>query len=834
MKKPILKTIPSVVLLVSLLFMLTSVLFISASLPDDVQTINDEVANSLNPKRYPLINKGCISTGCHDMIAPIRQHNSKMAESIYSKGAQLGDENGCVVCHAGNPKTKNKDMAHRDLIKFPASMWVNDKTCGQCHEDHIYTMHRNLMQTEAGKIQGALWGWGAQNGYKVVYGNYELKDTDGKTPKIGTEKYKEYMLQLMGHNPDAFPDSLLLLPEVNLKTLEEMPEQAVLTYIRSDCQRCHVGVRGIQRRGDYRGAGCAACHLPFGDEGFYEGKDKSIPADEPGHVLVHTIQSSRKAKVLVNDKVYSGIPAETCVTCHNRGKRIGVSFLGTIESPYDTPWGHDGESQPKLHGKRYQFIRDDHHHNPKNRPENPEGSILCQDCHLTTDVHGNGNIGGATFGEVEIECSDCHGTPEKYPWELPLGWGDEFGVPLSLQQRGLSSHLLSQQEKQGTIYEPKDGYLLSARGNPLGNVVKIDNKAIMHSAGGLDFKIPLLKNLNEQDKWQNPVKATTAMVNVRKHMSNLECYACHSTWAAQCYGCHVKVDYSKNQTSTDWIKTANLHFANGETSETMKGYTYQKQPGKASEGRTYIRWEDPILGINGEGRVGPLIPGCQQITTVIGEDGETIISNKIWRTPAEMENGGAEGQKGIDMSPAHPHTVSRQARECTSCHTDPKALGYGINGGKYMQNYDEDTYIDLRAPDGQNISKNSTPQFAAIPELDMDLSQIVTRAGKQLQTVGHHFQLSGPLSQDQRERMERVGVCIACHQDIPDGNLAIKAIVKAGGILNISPHFDEEHSKLLNSDINLAAWVRVLGPVVLVLLIVGFWFYRRRMKRRIG
>lgn len=813
---------------VCLIFML----FLSAELPQKSEPSATEILTSLNPGNYPAINSGCITADCHGGIAPIRQHNSEMANLIYQKGAELGDENGCVVCHGGNPLARDKNLAHRELIKFPASMWVNDKTCGQCHEEHNYNMHRNLMQTEAGKIQGALWGWGAQNGYKVVYGNYTLDDPDGKTPNAGTEKYKNYMRKLMHQNPEAFPDSLMILPEADLTTLEEMPEQAIYTYIRSDCQRCHVGVKGIQRRGDFRGMGCAACHIPYGIEGFYEGKDQSIPNDEPGHILVHSIQGTRKAKVLVNDKIYSGIPAETCAACHNRGKRIGVSFLGTIESAYDTPWGHDGKSQPKLHGKRYQYIRDDHHHNPKNRPENPTGSILCQDCHTTLDVHGNGNIGGATFGEVEIECNDCHGTPAKYPWELPLGWSDEFGVKLNTQQRGLSENLIEQQEKQGTVYASADGYLISARGNPLGNVVKSGKDAIMHSANGLDFKIPLLKKLNITNDWQNPVKATTAMVNVKNHMNNLECYACHSTWAAQCYGCHVKVDYSGSLTSTDWIKTGNMHFANGETPETMDGQNIKKQPGKSSEGRTYIRWEDPILGINGEGRVGPVIPGCQQITTVIGEDGEPIISNKIWRTPANMENGGDEGQRGIDMSPAHPHTVSKQARECTSCHTNPKTLGYGINGGNYMKNYGEDTYIGLRSADGENISRNSIPQFSAIPGLDMDLSQIVTRSGKQLQTVGHHFKLSGPLSQDQRERMERVGVCISCHKDLPDGNLAISAIVKAGDILGMTPHFDEAHSALLNSDIKLAAYIRIFGPIAFALMMIALWYYHRRMKRK--
>jgi hypothetical protein len=51
----------------------------------------------------------------------------------------------------------------------------------------------------------------------------------------------------------------------------------------------------------------------------------------------------------------------------------------------------------------------------------------------------------------------------------------------------------------------------------------------------------------------------------------------------------------------------------------------------------------------------------------------------------------------------------------------------------------------------------------------MDLDQVVTRDNKQLQTVGHHWPLSGPLTKDQRDRMEKVGVCISCHKDFTSG-----------------------------------------------------------------
>ncbi|MGD8961090.1 MAG: hypothetical protein PVH43_01175, partial [Desulfobacterales bacterium] len=254
--------------------------------------------------------------------------------------------------------------------------------------------------------------------------------------------------------------------------------------------------------------------------------------------MVHSIQSTRKTKVVANGIVYSGIPHETCVSCHNRGKRIGVSFQGLMEFPYGSPFTDDGKKQPKLHTKFYQFIKDDVHHQLKSREGNPEGGLLCQDCHTTTSMHGNGNITGTLLANVEIECSDCHGTATQYPWELPLGWGDEFDQDLSnAPPRGTTAELLPNQSKFATAYPGKSGFMLTARGNPFGNVVRDGDKVIVHSAGGLDFEVPTLKSIHLQDKWQNKDAAIAAKIITPGHIQKLECYGCHSSWAPQCYGC---------------------------------------------------------------------------------------------------------------------------------------------------------------------------------------------------------------------------------------------------------------------------------------------------------
>ncbi len=179
--------------------------------------------------------------------------------------------------------------------------------------------------------------WGLQNSHKVVYGNYDLTDEDGPDPTVGIEMYKAYMTAMQSAHPDQFPSELKQIPEVDAAAISNQPNLAGITYSRQQCQRCHVGVTGREKRGDYRGTGCSACHVPYSNQGFYEGGDPTIDKTVPGKFLVHRLQATRKSKVHVGDVSYSGIPAESCNTCHNRGKRIGVNYRGLMEFPYGSP-----------------------------------------------------------------------------------------------------------------------------------------------------------------------------------------------------------------------------------------------------------------------------------------------------------------------------------------------------------------------------------------------------------------------------------------------------------------------------------------------------------------
>ncbi|QOY51634.1 multiheme c-type cytochrome [Candidatus Sulfurimonas baltica] len=768
---------------------------------------------------------------CHEGIEDIRDKESGMMKAIFKVADKAGHVgNDCIVCHGGNPKSKSKKYAHKGTVKYfktnkgpkefypaPGSTWINENTCGVCHQAQVSAQMNSLMMTEQGKIQGALWSFGAKEGYEHTLGTYNSKNPDTPDKRLGTQVYKKYMAKLATMEPQAFPKEMHTLPEA--PTVEEIhkdPSLAVYTYLRQECLRCHTGSKGRSARGDFRGIGCSSCHIPYSNEGFYEGNDKKI-SKKSGHLLTHQIQSSRKVKVQVNDINYSGVPVETCSTCHNRGKRIGVSYQGLMETEYQSTFDVDGNGQPKLHTKRYLHMKEDIHY---------KKGMLCQDCHTSNDLHGDGFLGGANLAAVEVECQDCHGTTKSYPWELPIGYSDEFNTTEAKgKPRGVASDL-AEYLKQGYVPDKEDGYILTARGNPLPKAVKKGNKIIMHLASGKDIELKPLKFLKETEELS--ASGLLAMDTISAHTSKMECYSCHATWAPQCYGCHVKVDYSGGKKNPDYLKASHDQDIHGTTGG-MRDLKKYLVDGAVTETRSYLRWEDPALAQNGEGRVSPVIPGCQTTITVIGKDGKALLQNHIFKIP-NVEGAEDDGQNAIDMSPVQPHTIQKEARTCESCHSSDKALGLGIGGGKLSGDPSKTTIIDLMTPDGKIVPKKTDEQIPAIPNLKHDYSQFIDENGTQLMTVGHHFKLSQPLSEEQRDKLDRRGVCLSCHIDIPKGNLVISAMRHIAKMAEYK--IDKaEHNSMLNKILNIGAFVQVIA-VLIFILIVLFGIYITFFKKK--
>jgi len=791
-------------------------------------------------------NNACLS--CHEGIEAIRNPDSGMFEAILGRAEVAGHANRCIVCHGGDAEARATEGMERDSAEWlavaerahsgtpeyyedhkgpkafypdPGSPWINQHTCGVCHEWQVRTQWQSLMMTEAGKIQGTLWGFGGLTGYEHKYGNYDVA-TLPVEERVGSDDHHAYMRELMQKEPQVFLEAMKELPKApTAEEVESDPRLAAFTYLRGECQRCHLAVGGAQRHGDYRGLGCSACHIPYANSGMHQGGDPT-QGKQPGKPLVHSIQGGVGAPVTANGHTWTGIPVETCTTCHNRGRRIGVSYQGLMETPYASPWTADGGKQQKLHGKHYRKLHADLH---------ADKGFLCQDCHTSNDVHGSGQLIGAITAAVEIECTDCHGTPTDYPWELPLGAMDEYAEkPATGKARGVDQELPEYLDASDHP-EAGDGYLRTARGNPFGNVIRNGDNVHVHLASGAVHELIPLKGMVEKDMLSK--KAKVAMVDVGLHMDRMECYACHATWAPQCYGCHIKVDYSSSENPMDWVAVGHDNLPDGTTCEFTERSELHRIPGKISEMRAYLRWEDPALAVNGEGRIAPAVPGCQTTATVIGKDGKPLVENTAFKIP-NVEGAGAEGQIGVDHSPLQPHTTRKEARSCESCHGNPKAAGYGIDGGKNDVDPAKDHFVDLMDGDGNLLAGDAKPQVAKTDGMLADWSRFVTEDGKQLQTVGHHFKLSRPLNDRERALLEREGTCVACHQSLPDGDLAVAAMHHIAAMLGELPVEAEAHSTLVHKIVRVAAWAQLLiaiGMVIAAVLLARAWRRVRRARR---
>ena len=785
-----------------------------------------------NLDAFPASDKYCLS--CHQGIEPSRPFGSGMMKEIFDLGAQLGDPNGCVVCHAGTPDaTADKTLAHQGtpqdsklsaFTPVPGAFSVNEQTCGQCHENHVAAVSRSIMETDAGKIKTILWSWGlGTENHDHIYANHaRTGPADGK-PLFGTDTYIAYMKDLSSRFPGQFPSELKKLPEVDLSRLEAEPQQAAYTQLRN-CNSCHLSGKGQQDRGHFRGMGCSACHSLYSIEGYYEGGDPSIPKDQSGHVMTHAMQGTRHSPITVNGKQFSGIQVTTCASCHSGGRRIGHSYQGFM------PYGHgdnrgpfDDKAQPQQANSGYvfKFIQRDAHHTLKDVNGQTSG-MLCQDCHTSGDNHGDGTLGATNLAAVETRCTDCHGTPQHYPWELPLGYGDEFGRKLDMEAaRGVASGPLQSLSKQKDLFDAQDGYLLSARGNPLGNVVRKGNRVIIHSANGHDFELTTLKEINLNDAWKNPDAARTAMVNTPAHIEKMECYACHATWAPQYYGYSQTVDYT--QQSVDWVNSAAAVGTDGTTADRSKPLLQTGAP--TAWDYSYVRWESPPLGVNGKGRVSPLEGVIQTVGTVIGTDGKTLMWNQVAKA--------AKGYAAIELQPTNPHTTSLQARTCVDCHGSQMAKGYGMDGGRYDATPGTAVISDVSTGEGDIVSRHARPQLQPIKGLPGDFAQLISPTGEQVQTLDSHWPDSAPLSQMQRDRMSREGTCMACHKDMPDRSFAFNVLANIAKVVGIRYATEVAHSGIITQNNHLMGWIKVLGifAVVLAAALAPFvWRYWRKRR----
>ncbi|MHB1045998.1 MAG: multiheme c-type cytochrome [Thermoanaerobaculia bacterium] len=455
--------------------------------------------------------------------------------------------------------------------------------------------------------------------------------------------------------------------------------------------------------------------------------------DEDGHVPAELgALAELKALPAASNSSSDHLARNFCIRCHlwSEGRQVKGDMHGGGCSACHVLYSDAGLSEsgdPTLDKAQKGRARK-HEITVKIPPEQ------CRHCH---------NNGG---GRIGMSFTGLMWNAQAYPLKEDGSDADKpFGVGiLHVQQdvhyqRGMvciDCHSSKDLHGDGNIYSKKEeqvalqcetchgrpdaaATLVDDRGEKHGNLQRVGRDIMLTSKiDGRRRLVPDIARLKAADQL-SVAMTIPAHLKEQKGRVRLECYACHARQAPQCYGCHMLRD-DRKEAPVDW----NAGIGEGQPAQKAQGAWSSNMP-------SYMRWESPVLGVNFRGRVAPHEVGCQPFYTHIDAEGKTKALNKTFTTAA--------GLSSLAHNAVNPHSTSRQARECEDCHNNPKAQGLG------------DGILD---PVAQGWG------------IDFSLERIVNELGQPLQDNSHEG--ARPFNQAELDRIDRVNVCISCHQNMGD------------------------------------------------------------------
>lgn len=269
----------------------------------------------------------------------------------------------------------------------------------------------------------------------------------------------------------------------------------------------------------------------------------------------------------------------------------------------------------------------------------------CVDCHYDQDSHGDGHLYTEVAAAVEIDCRDCHGTPDNYPTLLTSGpAAGQYGKDLSL------------------IRNPDGQKRFEWRGE--GDQRTLIQRSLV--TPGLEWEVSLVKDsIQAGHPEYNPEAAQAKLMSrdtdtlaygndvspeQRAHgdMSGedgeMECYTCHTSWTTSCGGCHLPIE-------ANW-KTERHHYEGG-TTRNWASYNPQ-----------VARDQLFMLGKHGDvagNTVAPLRSTSALVLSSTNANREKIY---VQQPPVA-----ASGYSSQAFNPHFPHTVRREeTKRCDDCH----------------------------------------------------------------------------------------------------------------------------------------------------------------------
>jgi hypothetical protein len=290
----------------------------------------------------------------------------------------------------------------------------------------------------------------------------------------------------------------------------------------------------------------------------------------------------------------------------------------------------------------------------------------CADCHVGSDVHGNGNLYNEPRAAIQIDCIDCHGTIDKPATLLASGPaagtarfdGKIITVTKDLTKVKARNERNRQIPMFQRITQPTKRKTLEGKEVDLraGDVVQnslVEPGKWWRVVQTVDTTTPGKRDYNDASAWAKTVQRdgktwgdTGADESKLAHAnSNMTCYACHTSWTTSCFGCHLPMSANR--------KKPMLH---NEGTDSLRNYTQYN----------YQTLRDDIFMLGKDGtvtghRIAPTRSTC---AVLVGSQNQ----NREWLY-SQQQTISSEGYSGHAFSTFVPHTVSTsETKTCTDCH----------------------------------------------------------------------------------------------------------------------------------------------------------------------
>lgn len=403
---------------------------------------------------------------------------------------------GCVACHGG---------AAEDPGGVHAAARIG---CASCHLGHPEATDATLghegMEREPGALQTV----------ERTCGRCHAREAKRVASSLMTTGRGIVAVDRWAFGEIPEPSTTETLADVLTRPVPSPAED----HLRRLCAGCHLGTRRGNRDDAHvlGGSGCSACHSRI-----------------------------RATKADPHPPVLGVVPDDQCLGCHSRSARISLSFQGLAEI---SPATRCDRPVRLFDGRAGCRLDDDVHH---------ARGMSCIDCHLHTELMGDGISHARARQQLEVRCESCHGPATESTWS-------KVDDPITRDLLRLRSQSRA----------PDERVRLAAGGTPLWNLRPDGNDwKLLPKAGGPPRTVPATPD--------------DADHRLRGH-ERLGCAACHSAWIPSCPTCHTEFDPKGKQ--WDFGRGGELAGAWRETDVSM-------------------HFALPGLALSSVGRIEPAAPG---------------------------------------------------------------------------------------------------------------------------------------------------------------------------------------------------------------------------------